>query len=254
MTLLERPKIFDPFTDLVALQTTRHGGISPKPFDSLNLDLGTNTADDPSNILLNRQLLCRRIGIDPSSLVTAGQIHGTKICHAITGGHYSGYDAFITKQKDLFLCILTADCFPVLVYDHKNKAAGAAHAGWKGTAENISGMTIEAMNKQFGTLPSHCRVWIGTGISGNAYEVGREVASRFNSKYLTSSGEGRFLLDLASVNIDQMLEKGIPPASIEASPFCTARNNSDFFSYRKESGTTGRMLSLIGLRSKSRTP
>jgi len=250
MTLLERPKIFEPFTDLVALQTTRHGGISPKPFDSLNL--GTNTADDPSNILLNRQLLCRRIGIDPSSLVTAGQVHGVKILHATTGGHYSGFDAFITKQQDIFLGILTADCFPVLIYDHKNKAAGAAHAGWKGTAKNIAGMTIEAMKQQFGTSPSDCRIWIGTGISGREYEVGREVAFRFDSKYLAPARKDRFLLDLASVNLDQMLDTGIPPASIESSPFCTVRNNSTFFSYRKESGTTGRLLSLIGLRSKNR--
>jgi len=252
MSLFERPKIFDPFTDLVALQTTRHGGISPKPFDSLNL--GTNTGDDPSNILLNRKLLCRSIGIDPVSLVTAEQVHGIKIFHATTGGQYSGYDAFITNQKDLFLGILTADCFPVLIYDRKNKAAGAAHAGWKGAAENISGMTVEAMKKQFGTSPSDCLVWIGTGISGKEYEVGREVASRFDSRYLNPSRDGRFLLDLASVNLDQMLETGIPPASVATSPFCTVRNNSDFFSYRKQGGTTGRMISLIGLRSKNRIP
>jgi len=250
MILLERPKIFEPFTNLVALQTTRHGGISPKPFDSLNL--GTNTADDPSNILLNRQFLCRRIGIAPSSLVTAEQVHGIKILHVTTGGHYSGYDAFITNQKNIFLGILTADCFPVLIYDRKNKAAGAAHAGWKGTAKNISGMTIEAMKKQFGTSPSDCRVWIATGISGKEYEVGREVASRFDSKYLAPARKDRFLLDLASVNLDQMLDTGIHPASIERSPFCTVRNNSAFFSYRKEGGTTGRLLSLIGLRSKNR--
>ena len=244
--LFKTPKIFKPFVKVSALQTTRHGGVSREPYSSLNL--GINTGDDPANIMRNRRILCRHMQIDPSSLVTADQVHGTNVFHAVTGGHYSGYDAFVTDRKDIFLCIFTADCFPVLFYDHEHEAAGAAHAGWKGTAKNIASMTIETMRQRFGTSPLRCHAYIGTGISGSSYEVGREVAARFDKKYLKPSNGGRFLLDLAAANLDHLVEAGIPHESIEVSPFCTVRNNRDFFSYRKEGGKTGRMVSLIGTR------
>ena len=249
--LFKTPKIFRLFAKVSALQTTRHGGVSREPYSSLNL--GINTDDDPANIMRNRQILCRHLQIEPSSLVTAGQVHGTKVFHAVTGGHYSGYDAFVTDQKDIFLCILTADCFPVLLYDHQHEAAGAAHAGWKGTAKNIAGTTIETMRQQFGTSPSRCLAYIGTGISGRSYEVGREVAARFAKKYVKPSTGGRFLLDLAAANLDHLLEAGVPHECIEVSPFCTLRNNKDFFSHRREGGKTGRMISLIGISTVNRT-
>lgn len=241
-----QPGIFTAYREICALQTTRHGGTSPEPFATLNL--GHNTPDEPANVLKNRQILCSRLGIDPSSLVTAEQVHGTTVYEAVEGGHHAGYDAFITDRKNVFLCILTADCYPILLYDHEHKAAGAVHAGWKGTASNAAGMTIKAMKERFGTSPSLCLAYIGTGISGSAYEVGREVADRFSDKHLAVSPGGKILLDLASANLDQLLDAGIPRNSIEVSPFCTVRDNRDFFSYRKEKGKTGRMITLIGIK------
>ncbi len=247
-----QPEIFSPFREVLALQTTRYGGVSPEPFATLNL--GHNTPDEPANILHNREILCGSLGIDPSSLVTADQVHGTKVFTAVRGGHYSGYDAFVTDRKNIFLCILTADCFPVLLYDHEHAAAGALHAGWKGTAANAAGKTLVTMKEQFGTTPSNCLAYIGTGISGNEYEVGKDVADRFDHRHLALSSGGKQLLDLASANLDQLVEAGIPRSSIEISPFCTVRNNSDFFSYRREGGKTGRMIALIGIKDVSRTP
>ena len=247
-----RPGIFSAFREICALQTTRHGGISPEPFASLNL--GHNTSDNPEHVQRNRQILCHRLGIDPSSLVTADQVHGTKVRHVVKGGHHAGYDAFVTDRANVYLCILTADCFPLLIYDYEHKAAGAVHAGWKGTAANVAGITLGAMQERFGTSPSACRAWIGTGISGNAYEVGKEVADRFAGKHLSISADGKIMLNLASANLDQLTGAGIPRSSIELSPFCTAGNNRDFFSHRRENGKTGRMIALIGINSEVRTP
>ncbi len=242
-----KPGIFSRHSEVFAVQTTRHGGVSPKPFASLNL--GHNTPDNPANILRNRQILCNHLGISPSSLVTADQVHGTTVCEAVEGGHYSGgHDAFITDRKNVFLGILTADCYPILLYDPEHKAAGAVHAGWKGTAAKGLGKTIETMQERFGTTPSSCLAYIGIGISGSAYEVGREVADCFSGKYLTTSPDGRILLDLASANLDQLLGAGIPENRIEVSSFCTVSNNRVFFSYRKEKGQTGRMIALIGIK------
>lgn len=244
--LFIQPGIFSTHRNICALQTTRHGGVSPKPFATLNL--GHSTPDEPANVLRNRQILCNHLGIDPSSLVTADQVHGTTVCEALEGGHRrEGYDAFITDREKVFLCILTADCYPILLYDHEHKAVGAVHAGWKGTAAKAVRKTIEAMTERYGTSPSSCLAYIGTGISGNAYEVGREVADRFSGKHLDVSPEGRLRLDLASANFEQLVEAGIPENRIEVSPFCTVRNNRKFFSYRKEQGQTGRMIALIGI-------
>lgn len=243
------PGIFMPFDNLLALQTLRHGGVSPHPWASLNF--GHNTGDSISNIDRNRTLLCSHIAIDPDAIATADQVHGTEVCHVTGGGHYSGYDAFITDTPGVFPAILTADCYPVLIYDPVHQAAGAIHAGWKGTASNITGKTVLAMQQAFGSRAAECKAWIGTGISREAYEVGPEVASCFDSRYIQHPENDRFTLDIAAVNRDQLLAKGVKSESIALSPFCTARDNRHFFSYRHELGCTGRMLSLIGIRKKN---
>ncbi len=242
------PEVFRPFDDLTALQTTRHGGVSPAPWRSLNF--GSATGDDPLNVKRNTERLCDMLGIPPRSLVTAGQVHGTAVVHAVEGGHYPSCDALVTATQGLFLGILTADCFPVLLHDPETGACGAAHAGWKGSAGNISGAVLEAMQSLFGSSVSSCHAWIGTGIGKARYEVGREVARRFDPAYAVPSSPERFFLDLAAVNRDQLVEGGVAPEHIGVSRFCTAAHNRDFFSHREEKGTTGRMLSLIGVRRR----
>ncbi len=241
-----RPVIFREFGDLIALQTTRNGGVSPFPRASLNF--GENTGDDPKNVECNRRTLCALLDVSPSSLATAGQVHGTRVVHAKKGGYYADCDAFVTATRGVFLGILTADCFPILLYDPQTGACGAAHAGWKGSAGNICAETLGAMRRAFGTRPSDCRAWIGTGITGKRYEVGSDVAERFAVTYRKPSAPGKFLLDLAAVNFDQLEGAGMRPERIGVSSYCTAGDNDRFYSYRRERGKTGRMLSLVGLR------
>ena len=113
--------------------------------------------------------------------------------------------------------------------------------------------TIEAMRERFNTLPEECLAWIGTGISFEAYEVGQEVALEFPAGSCKCSpdrhNEQKYLLDLALVNYRQLLASGVPPANIERSPFCSLRDSNLFFSYRRDQGETGRMVSLIGVTS-----
>lgn len=241
-----RPGIFMEFGDLVAVQTTRRGGVSPAPWKSFNF--GTNTGDDPENVKRNRRRLCALLDLDPSSLATAGQVHGTRVVHAVRGGLYPDCDAFVTATRGVFLGILTADCLPVLLHDPATGACGAAHAGWKGSAGNICAETLDAMRRAFGTRPSDCRAWVGTGITGTRYEVGAEVAERFAARYRRPAAPGKFFLDLAAVNVDQLKSAGLLSDRIGVSPFCTAGHNDRFYSYRGERGQTGRMLSLVGLR------
>ena len=248
------PESFRGYRELLALQSTRAGGISNGHYASLNL--GSNSGDTPENVTENTRRLCSAAGIDPCQMVSSSQVHGTEILHAKKPGRYAGYDAFITASKNLFLSVFTADCYPVLLYDPCHQAVGAVHAGWKGSAGMIVVKTIEAMQRSFDSRAEECLAFIGTGISGEAYEVGTDVAGQFPpDSYQPSPSfpeEEKYLLDLALVNYRQLLAAGIPAANIERSPFCSYRNSNIFFSYRRDHGTTGRMLSLIGIRSLQR--
>jgi hypothetical protein len=244
------PHCFHQFSQLIALQSTRTGGISNGPYSSLNL--GSNTEDSAENVHLNTLRLCSAIGIDPERMVSSVQVHGTEILAADKPGRHKGFDALITDKKNLFLCIFTADCYPVLIFDPRHQAAGAVHAGWKGSAGHIVMKTIAAMQKNFNSIPGECFAWIGTGISADAYEVGLEVAREFppeNWRRSTFSEENdTYMLDLSLANYQQLLASGIPQSNIERSRFCSFCDSDLFYSYRRDNGKTGRMVSLIGIR------
>ncbi|TNJ37543.1 peptidoglycan editing factor PgeF [Chlorobaculum thiosulfatiphilum] len=243
------PSIFTGVAGLVAIQTARSGGVSDAPLDSLNL--GSHVGDDPAHVRENYRRLGAFLGIDAESIVTTGQVHGTEIALVTAPGNLDGYDALITHVRGLFVGIMTADCYPILIHDPRTGASGAAHAGWQGAAGRIAEKTVQAMRDAFGTRPEECLAWVGTGISGERYEIGGEVAARFSSRYLepSPSGEGRQRLDLSAANRDQLLDAGLPPAQVQCSEFCSYRDVGRFFSYRRDHGKTGRMLALIGVRT-----
>jgi len=244
------PELFSNIENLVALQTTRKGGISPAPFDGLNL--GRNTADSPANIKENTLKLCMLLGIKPEQLAGSDQVHGTEIMHAISPGFFSGYDALVTNEKNIFLCIFTADCYPVLLCDTQTMAVAAIHSGWKGAAGGIVSKTVLFMQERFGTDPGNLLAWIGTGIAQSAYEVDAAVAGAFDSEHLAPSlrQTGKFNLDLAGANRRQLLDAGIPPSRIACSAFCSSADAGLFYSYRRDAGITGRMASIIGVTTE----
>jgi polyphenol oxidase len=246
------PNCFRPHPGLIALQSTRKGGVSNGEYSSLNL--GNNTGDSIDLVYENTRLLCVATGINPEQLVSSDQVHGTEILFAEKPGRYHGYDSLITNKNNLFLCIFTADCYPVLIYDPRHKASGAIHAGWKGTACQIVVKTLVAMTRRFQSIPAECLAFIGTGISATEYEVDKEVAKEFPPDTSTRSpfspDEEKYLLNLEMVNYRQLLASGIPASNIERSPFCSYGDKDLFFSYRRDQGKTGRMVSLIGVCSR----
>ena len=245
------PEIFRNYPGLVALQSTRTGGVSEGAYASLNL--GSNTDDRPERVHENRLRLFAAAGIDPATMVCSEQVHGTKVLVAEKPGAYRGYDALITNKNNLFLSVFTADCYPILVFDPRHNASGAVHSGWKGAAGEIVIKTIDAMHKNFGTIPGECLAYIGTGISAEAYEVNGEVANAFQADESKPSPdsvkEQKYMLDLRQANYRQLLDAGILISNIERSSFCSYRDSTLFFSYRRDKGTTGRMVSLIGISS-----
>lgn len=236
------------FPELVMLESRRGGGVSEEPYNSLNL--GLNTHDDKEKVCQNRSIFFDELKIASEHVAGGLQVHGVEILEVESGGYFSGYDAFVTRQKGLFLTIGIADCTPVLIYDSVSQCVGAAHAGWRGTVAEIGTKVLARMKELYGTNPVDCYAFIGTCIDTEHFEVGLDVAEQFESEFVHFlPGKTKPHVDLKAANYAQLLEAGILPEHVEVSPFSTVLNNDWYFSYRHESGQTGRMLAVIGIRS-----
>lgn len=231
--------------NIIAAQSTRLGGVSVAPYNSLNL--GLSVKDDENNVLKNRELFFNELGINLSQLAISHQVHGSEVLLVTEPGRKEGFDAQITNQKNVFLVVSIADCTPILIYDTKNEAVAAIHAGWRGTAANIVSKTLQKMQEHFGTKGENCKAFIGACIGYENFEVGEEVAINFaDSLKRFDPQKQKWFVDLKKANSEQLKAFGLLPENIEISNYCTIENNDLFFSHRKEKGVTGRMMAVIG--------
>ncbi|HMR43089.1 MAG TPA: peptidoglycan editing factor PgeF [Saprospiraceae bacterium] len=240
------PDIFKNFPEIKAAQSTRQGGVSAVPFDALNLSY--RVGDAPGNVRENRRRFFGGLGFNENQIVAGRQVHDDKICFTNVAGDFDEHDAFITDTRGLILAVSVADCVPVLVFDKKNRAIAAIHAGWKGTAKRIVEKTLRKMTLEFGSRPEDCFAFIGTCIDECSYEVDADVADLFPADFQRfDPAKHKFFLDLKAANMSQLLDFGLPEMQIEVSPFSTFIDYDRFFSHRKSGGRTGRMMAAIGL-------
>lgn len=230
---------------------TRKSGVSPAPFDSLNL--GVNGEDEEENIRKNFKLLNGAFGVSPANLLRLRQVHGSRVLAAedYPGGipvEAPEADAAVTGLKNIALGVLTADCLPVLFHDPIKKVVAAAHAGWRGTAQKICIRTVEAMTARFGSRPEDIRAALGPCIGPCCYAVGENVAMEFPGSRAIAKDGGRVTLDLGLANVEQLISTGLKEDNITSSGACTSCANDMFFSYRADGGRTGRQLSFIMLK------
>jgi len=217
----------------------RHGGVSPEPFFSLNLG---GSDDLPENIEENRIRALAELDIFMDQVSYLNQIHSNQVCQAVPGKQEG--DALVTNQKGIAIAVGAADCYPILFHDDKNHVIGAAHCGWKGTLAKIVTNTIIEMRK-LGAEKNHIKVAIGQGISAKNYEVSEEVISYFKEhSFPETCWSGRHL-DLLAANKFVLQENDILQENIWSMNRCTTE--SDFFSYRRDQGKTGRMWGVIML-------
>ena len=248
MPLHRSPQLFNKFPNVIIAESTRHGGVSQYPYQSLNL--GGSTADDTENVTENNRRFFSALNVSLSQVAKSHQIHGTEILTVKQPGRYEGYDALITNIPNIQLAVTIADCTPILIYDPVKKAVAAIHAGWRGTAQNIVVKTVLALQNEFGSDPENCIAFIGTCIDECSFEVGEEVAENFVSKHKRWDPEkNKFFVDLKMANKDQLMDAGLSAENIEISSYSTVLNNEDYFSYRYEKGLTGRMLATIGFKN-----
>lgn len=248
-TLYHKPEIFTSFSNIIAAQSTRNGGVSDEPLNSLNLSY--RVGDFEEKVLENRKRFYGSLGVDVREIAASKQVHGDKILYVIEPGEYEGFDAMVTDKRDVFLSVSVADCTPVLIFDAVNQIVAAIHAGWRGTVEGIAFKTLEVMEMHFGTEAENCYAFIGTCIDQSSYEVDADVADYFPDEFKSfDKSKNKYFVDLKGGNKDQLLEFGIPESQIEVSPFSTVLHNENFFSHRAEQGKTGRMMAVIGMRSR----
>lgn len=251
--LITCPLLKKEFAILIAF-TGRQGGISDAPYDTFNLAFGVG--DDPSSVAANRQKLCSMLGLDPLSLTSAEQVHGSSLVQVTLKDRGRGVrsledslpavDGLVTKIPKIPLVLFFADCVPLALVHPQSRSIAIVHAGWKGTLENISSKAVEALKDTSGAEAKEFLAFIGPAIGPCCYEVGPEIIRLFGKKF-GSSGIFANKLDLAKINFEQLQKKGVPASSIEVTGACTSCQRRDFFSHRAFKGITGRQAGLVAL-------
>ncbi|MCA1590094.1 MAG: peptidoglycan editing factor PgeF [Acidobacteria bacterium] len=239
--------------------STRIGGVSPFPKDSLNLaGFDDDTAE---NIHENRRRFLSIFEKD-YKLTTAWQVHGDNVrlieneSDGARGDERA--DALVSNLGNMLIGVKTADCVPILLGDPDTKAFAAVHAGWRGTVQTIVKKAIDKMMFAFAAKPENLIAAIGPAAACENYEVGTNVIEAFMQKfregehYFRPTRKGHALVDLHRANKDQLIDSGAVEKNIYTAPFCTISRTDLFFSYRVEKqkyGKTGRLLSVIGRKA-----
>ena len=239
--------------------STRAGGVSAAPFDTLNL--GKSVGDDPAAVEENLSRFLMAAGIERSTLSTVNQVHGHRVVFAPSGSDVlqDESDATIEDRVDADAIVAapgraagvrTADCIPILLHDQRSGAVGAVHAGWRGTVAYVLVEALEAMHRRHGTRPKDIVTAIGPGIGSCCFFVGAEVADRFASHGLLrqtveQDPDGRLRVNLARANWKLLTALGVPPEQIDVLDLCTSCRRDLFFSHRRDGGRTGRHLAII---------
>lgn len=236
--------------------STREGGVSGAPYGSLNC--GLHVGDDGHRVADNRRRVAEGAGLDIRRWTCAEQVHGNAvhIATAADAGKGSlsmadaipGADALATDVPGVMLAAVFADCVPVWIVDSRRRVVAICHAGWRGTVQGAAVRTVRAMADAFGSDPSDLHAAVGPSIRACCYEVDDFVARHIPASAesaLEPTSPGRYKLDLAKINRQQLTEAGIMANRIEISQYCTGCRTDLFFSHRMENGRTGRMTAWI---------
>lgn len=235
------------------------------PYSAFNIN--PFCGDDPEHINNCMDLFCNYLNISSDNVYLPHQIHGdeilkidesfSEISSDEKAERLNGVDALITKLKNICICISTADCVPILIYDTENNVIAAIHAGWRGTVKRIVEKTISKMRDEYNTNPEDCISLIGPSISKDRFEVGDEVYEvfrneNFNMKEIASlypvannPGKQKWHIDLWAANRLQLIGAGIKDSNIGIVGICTYDNVDTYFSARKLGICSGRIITGI---------
>lgn len=242
------------------------GGISAGFTTRQAGNIALHVGDVPGDVVGRRRSVAGLLGWDFAAWTCGEQVHGDAVHRVAKDDAGRGSidresaiadtDALITDEPDVLLVQFFADCVPLYFLDTATGAMGLAHAGWKGTAADIAGKTVSAMADAYGTKPEDLKAAIGPAIGSCCYEVDEAVLRHIRplaegaGSVLKPTSDGRAGLDLKELNRHLMIKAGILPSRIELTTWCTGCRTDLFFSHRVEKGSTGRMMSWLGRKSR----
>jgi polyphenol oxidase len=227
-----------------AICTSRAGGVSVAPYDTLNL--GDHVGDDPAAVSRNRQVFSDALGVRP---VFLAQVHGVKtVSLSPETPDGTTADGCVTQHKGVACTIMVADCLPILLADAHGTAVGAAHAGWRGLAEGVIEAAVAAMPR------GELMAWLGPCIGPDAFEVGAEVREAFvsrdagSARFFQMHREGKFLADLPGLARHRLQPLGVTAihGNDGGTEWCTVSDPSRFFSHRRDR-VSGRLAASVWL-------
>ncbi|MDJ0740699.1 MAG: peptidoglycan editing factor PgeF [Gammaproteobacteria bacterium] len=227
---------------VAACSTTRTGGVSAAPWDSLNLAM--HVGDDPGAVAANRALLAAELDLGAEPLWLR-QVHGTRV--RAVGDNDDCADAAFSDRAAQICVVMTADCLPVLLCSRRGDAIAAAHAGWRGLLAGVLEQTVAC----FGGAADDVLAWLGPAIGPQAFEVGDDVHNAFVDEdpaaaaHFAANRPGHWLADIYGLARMRLSRAGV--TAVYGGGRCTYSDPERFFSYRRD-GVTGRMASLIWLQ------
>ncbi|WP_258359344.1 peptidoglycan editing factor PgeF [Moorella sulfitireducens (nom. illeg.)] len=244
-----------------AFYSSRRGGVSRPPYNTLNL--GLHVGDEPEAVLANRRRLAGSLDLPLEGWIAGEQVHGNRV--ALVGGQDAGrgavkmdtalpgIDALVTATGGVTLVAFYADCVPLFFVDPVKGVVGLAHAGWKGTVLRIGSRVVAAMAAAFNSKPADLIAAIGPAVGPCCYQVDTRVAGAVKERLpwagevLIPDGHGHYRLDLSRANYLELLAAGLKAGNIAVAGLCTCCRADEFFSYRAAGGPTGRQAALISL-------
>lgn len=241
--------------------STRVGGVSEGCYESLNLAF---REDKRENVIENYNRICTAIGTDSHNTVWTRQVHTDTVLRVYEADRgkglfaprrEEGYDAVITDCKDVVLTGFSADCVLIFYYDKINGAVGIAHSGWRGTVSEIGAKTVKAMEREFGTNAGELVCCIAPAIGACCFQVDKPVVDEFISNIPWSGvfiktdaeNDGKFYIDLHSINEQILVNAGVDRDNIENSRFCTKCHPELFYSHRLMGSDRGSLAGMISL-------
>lgn len=238
--------------------STRLGGVSPAPWDSLNL--GISRGDSDENVRENYRRFCAAVGVTAESTVFTQQTHSENIRLVteqdagkglLRPRDYTEVDALITDTPGLSLVVFSADCGTILLYDPVHQAIGAVHAGWRGVAAGLVAKTALKMHDTFGTEPGDLLCALGPAIGPCCFETDDDVPAAMHDAlgaqadpFLTRLG-AKWHIDLKAINAHWLESLGV--RHIDICPHCTACRQDLYWSHRKVGNARGAQIALLAL-------
>jgi YfiH family protein len=235
--------------------STRLGGLSPKPFDSMNLGnpTGCDLRDLTERIRQNYRILLRATGLGGRDWMHLHQVHGARVVRVERGRQHDNSqqaDVLVGDDPARVLSVRIADCVPILLASDDGRLVSAVHAGWRGVVGGAVIAALEEMNRWRDVPASRVVAAIGPSIGFDAFEVGPGVLGEFSREFgsdapIRKRDDGKGHVNLREAMRLQLLTAGMPEEHIDVTDRCTHTHADEFFSHRRDRGITGRMAAII---------